>query len=277
MASEWMVNAERWNAVDKLPPDVARRAAQQTVTFLETVRDLAQAYLEGPDEKEPLHHVWDFSEMDGATLDFLLATIGEGEVRITLCGGEAKVGDTGVPGLWRVENGKAGAGSFVLARLPRCVTVLANTGLDAVPDVVNRGPDVFASPAIIEELRHQIREADFSVMPEDPVFAIELTRQPMSPGDRTALYSTLGRGKVDVELRGFSDSRIQQTAIRGLWHSTITNNIGKTLMESYVVAQIPPEVPIANEEFKDTVTKCGELIDWVSQDLERGVFGGTTA
>ena len=153
---------------------------------LETVRDLAQAYLEGPDEKEPLHHVWDFSEMDGATLDFLLATIGEGEVRITLCGGEAKVGDTGVPGLWRVENGKAGAGSFVLARLPRCVTVLANTGLDAVPDVVNRGPDVFAAPAIIEELRHQIREADFSVMPEDPVFAIELTRQPMSPGDRTA-------------------------------------------------------------------------------------------
>ena len=28
-------------------------------------------------------------------------------------------------------------------------------------------------------------------------------------------------------------------------------------MESYVVAQIPPEVPIANEEFKDTVTKWG--------------------
>lgn len=277
MASEWMVNTERWKAVDNLPPEVARRAAGETVDFLETVRNLAQNYVESAAQREPLHHVWDFSDMDGATLDFLLATIGEGEVRITLCDGEAKVGDTGIPGLWRVENGKAGAGSFVLARLPRCVTAMANLGAEVVPDVVNRSADVFAAPAIIEELRHQVGEADFSVMPEEPVFAVELTRQPLSPGDRTALYSTLGRGKVDVELRGFADARITQTAVKGLWHSTITNNVGKTLMESYVVAQIPPEVPISNEEFRDTVTKCSELIDWVAQDISRGVFGAADA
>lgn len=273
MSTQWMMNAERWRAVDNLPPEAAERAARAATAFLEEVRALAQAHLKTPDV--PLHHVWDFSGMDGAMLDFLLATVGEGEVRITLCGGEAKVGDTGVPGLWRIENGREGhAGSLVLARLPRSVEAMARQGRKDVPDVVNRSADVFAAPAILEELRHNLAEADLEELPESPAYSVELTRQPLSPGDRTALYSTLGRGKVDVELRGFADARISQTAVAGIWHSTILNNVGKTLMESYVVAAVPPEVPIAEEEFRDTVAKCTELIDWVRQDIERGVFGG---
>lgn len=66
-----------------------------------------------PADGSGLQEVWDFSHFDPKHIDFLLATLGEGEVRIKLFGGEAKAGDTSVPGLWRVQSGRSGPGEFL--------------------------------------------------------------------------------------------------------------------------------------------------------------------
>ena len=205
--------ARRWLSAPKLDPETEREAAEATIAFLTDVRSKIEAHLEdikagrAPADGSGLQEVWDFSHFDPKHIDFLLATLGEGEVRIKLFGGEAKAGDTSVPGLWRVQSGRSGQENFfVLARLPRTVQVVGTRGLDKIPQLVNPSADVFAAPAILQELQYRLDafDADAGVpdMPTDPCFMLELKRQPLSPGDMTALLSTLGQGDIDVELQG---------------------------------------------------------------------------
>ena len=97
--------ARRWLSAPKLDPETERAAAEATIAFLTDVRSKIEAHLEdikagrAPADGSGLQEVWDFSHFDPKHIDFLLATLGEGEVRIKLFGGEAKAGDTSVPGL----------------------------------------------------------------------------------------------------------------------------------------------------------------------------------
>ena len=106
--------ARRWLSAPKLDPETERAAAEATIAFLTEVRSKIEAHLEdikagrAPADGSGLQEVWDFSHFDPKHIDFLLATLGEGEVRIKLFGGEAKAGDTSVPGLWRVQSGRSG-------------------------------------------------------------------------------------------------------------------------------------------------------------------------
>ena len=92
-----------------------------------------------------------------------------------------------------------------------------------------------------------------------------------------ALYSTLGRGPVEVELRGMAIGKVNLTGVRGIWHSQILNTLGKTLLDAYVVAGIPPEVPLSESEWVDCLSTCADLIAWVEHDIERGTLGGKSA
>ncbi len=277
MANWSLDGARRWARLPKMAPDVEKRAAQATIAFLEDLSARIEEAVgkQSPEALESLHAVWDFESFPPEYLDFLLTTLGEGEVRIRLFGGEVKVGETGIPGLWRMQSGRTGeVNSFVLGRIPASVAATAKKGLEGIPRLVNPGTDVFAAPAILEELRHALEGARLDVLGTKPAYMVELTRQPLSQGDRRALDSTLGHGSVDVELRGFARSNLTLTSVRGIWKSTIENNAGKAFLDAYVVAGIPPEVPIAPEEFGDAVKKCRETIEWLRNDLDRGAIGG---
>ncbi len=283
MADQSLFNAaRRWADVPKLDPETERAAAEATVAFLKAVEaevtgHLGKVETEGKDAEE-LHVVWDFEAFDPRHLDFLLATLGEGDVRIKLCEGEVKVADTGVPGLWRMQSGRDGqVNSFILARIPKAVRAVASEGKGAVPAIVNGGANVFAAPAILNELQHTLETTDLETLTDTPAFMVELTHQPMSPGDMNALYSTLGRGPVEVELRGMAIGKVNLTGVRGIWHSQILNTLGKTLLDAYVVAGIPPEVPLSESEWVDCLSTCADLIAWVEHDIERGTLGGKPA
>jgi len=53
----------------------------------------------------------------------------------------------------------------------------------------------------------------------------------------------------------------------------LINNAGKELLEGYVTAYLPPEVPSAWEALEDAHTRCQELIQWMQDDLARGAIG----
>lgn len=280
MSNTPMQDALKWMDMPELDPETERQAALDTIDFLQQVKARVAKELklikEGKARADglDLHEIWDFSNLRASSIDFLLATLGAGEVRITLYGGEAKVADTSVPGLWRMQMGRENQhNSFVLGRLPRTVVVTAQGGQTQVPNLVNPGTDVFAAPAILNELNHELRNINFDELSDQPAYMVELMRQPLSPGDYTALFSTLGKGDIEVELNGFAKARLTLTGVRGIWHSIIRNNADKTLLDAYVVAGIPPEVPISVEEFEDTMHKCDDLIEWVQHDLDRGVIG----
>ena len=99
--------ARRWQNAPELDPETERRAALATIDFLADVRGKLSQHLDdmakgnAAEDGSDLHAVWDFSGFDPKHLDFLLPTIGEGEVKILLFNGEARAADTGVPGLRR--------------------------------------------------------------------------------------------------------------------------------------------------------------------------------
>ena len=142
---------------------------------------------------------------------------------------------------------------------------------------MNPSADVFAAPAILEELGHELKEETASgrieKLSDDPAFMVELQRQPLSPGDMTALLSTLGTGDIEVELQGFAHSRFTRTRVKNLWRSRIINNSGKTLLDAFVIARVPPEVPVSAEEFPEAVRKCTDLIEWIRP--EENILPGT--
>lgn len=267
--------AERWAKMPELDAATERAAALNAVKFLKDVGAKLEAAAKNPTEGEALHAVYDFCEFDPRHIDFLLAVLGEGEVRITLCKGDAKVADTGIPGLWRMQVGRGGeSNAFVLGRIPRAVETVAAEGETVVPErLAISGGVTFAAPAILAELAHLRQTADVESLPVGIPPMVELTRQPLSPDDLTALYATLGTGNVEVDCLGFAKSRIMSTKIQGVWLSRIVNNVGKNLLEAYVVAKIPPEIPVSVEEFADGAQKCRELAEWLEHDLERGVLG----
>ena len=102
---------------------------------------------------------------------------------------------------------------------------------------------------------------------------VELTRQPLAPGDQAYLAGVLGMGEIDVRLSGFADSRIRSTKVRGIWHTQILNHAGKGLLDAYVVGLLPAEVPASPDELEETVAKCREIIGWMEEDQARGALG----
>ncbi|MBP3439439.1 MAG: hydrogenase expression/formation protein [Sutterella sp.] len=276
MSSLTLEGAGVWAEVPRMAPETERRAALAAAAFLKEVGARVQEAREaaretGKQALSDLHEIYDFSRFDPEWMPFVLAALGRGEVRIALHDGLVRIEETGVPALWRMKIGASE--SFVLSRVPLCVRKEALEGDETVGRIVNGGPDVFAAPAILEELRRAQSEIDWSAIPEDPVFMTELSRQPLSPGDARALLSTLGTGTIEAEITGFARSVIQRTRVRGIWHSRLFNNAGKTLLDAYVAAVIPPEVAASSEAFADTEAKCREIAEWLEADLARGAIG----
>lgn len=248
-------------------------AARETKAFLEDIAKAANdARAEGtPEAAKSLHRVWDFSQFTPKTIPFLIASVGTGEVRIVMHDGLVKMEETSIPALWRVQLGANQ--SFVLALIPPSVVAIAsrNAPTLTIPEETPEG--VFAGPAILEELKAALDQADTSTYSEKPGHMVELTRQPLAPGDQAYLAGVLGMGEIDVRLSGFADSRIRSTKVRGIWHTQILNHAGKGLLDAYVVGLLPAEVPASPDELEETVAKCREIIGWMEEDQARGALG----
>lgn len=258
-----------WNFVKSLPPELEREAARGLLDFLDELDGrLAEALAtEDAAVLEDLHEVYGFERFKPEWLDYILPAIGRGDVQIELHGGLVKMEETGIPALWRMQMGTND--SFILGRVPLCVRREAEKGEERIGRIVNNNADVFAAPAIIEELNEGLAHVDWRTLPEDPVFMVELNRQPLGPGDAKALLSTLGRGEVECRIAGFCQARIVRTNVRGLWHSKLLNNAGRELLDAYVCAAIPPEVAAPKESFADAREKIAEMREWIERDLTR--------
>lgn len=262
-------NSSRWANV-RLDPETERKAAQATYDLLSRVKALAAQAREEQKEAE-LFWQKPFSDFDAEHLDFILATVGSGDVRIVIDNERVKLEETSIPALWRVQ--EDGVDSFVLSLLPPVV----GQAIDQVPtafDIPAPTPqDVFAAPSILSELKATLEQTDVTVLTHDPAYMVELTRQPLIMNDRAYLTSVLGEGNIDIDISGFANAHIRNTNVRGIWNNHLVNNAGKPLLDSYVVAFIPPEVPSAPEELDDTVRMADETMTWIADDLERGTLG----
>ena len=83
-----------WTGPD-LKPEEEKCAAQKTLAVLEEMADVFKKA--GEDAKNELHWIMDLGRLDAGTNRFLKQTLGRGEVKISLCGGEAVAEETEIP------------------------------------------------------------------------------------------------------------------------------------------------------------------------------------
>lgn len=256
-----------WEGPD-LDREEEKRAADMTLALLD---ELDGVYARTKLTDAPLHWIRDLGAMTSDMRRFLFNTLGVGEVRITLHGGQAVVTETKIPGLWRLQIGAQE--SLVAALLPRCVDVLLDNGLDHIPLPEHKPEGLFVAIPLLTEIEDSIKHTDLSSITGEIVKQIDMVRQPMTPADKTFILTTLGEGPVSIELMGFADSRIFSTKVKGVWRTVILSPTGKTLLHSLSVARIPPEVPASVEDLDDATAKIAEIREWLEHDLQSGHLG----
>lgn len=269
MTSPLHNSSARWANVH-LNRETEHKAAVETLVLLNAINDQAKKAVKHHGEKS-LDWQFSFAQFTPAHIDFILATVGSGEVRINIDNGRVRIEETAIPALWHVqENGEH---RLELALIPP--TVLS--AIERIsPEFILPPPTsdgVFAAPSILMQLQASLEKTDIATISHDPAHMIELTRQPLAPADRDYLKKVLGEGTIEIWLSGFANTNIRSTNIRGIWSSHLLNNAGKELLDSYIVACIPPEVPVAPEELEDTIRITSETIHWIENDIQQGRLG----
>lgn len=254
------LTSKRWAAVE-LTPEAEHAAATATRDFLERVR---KALEEAGNRTDVILEV-PFSDFTAQALQFLLAAIGTGEVRI-VCG-NTRAEETGIHGLWRVQ--EDGIDRFEVTRLPPFVKASLSQKMLALEGL--QPPEgAFAAPAILQQLARAQQSTDLERVSFDPAYTIELSRQPLGPADDHFMSEVLGQGAIDIGISGFADANLQSTAMKGIWRSKIFNKAGKALFDAYVVATLPPEVANDSDEMAQGAAQCRDALAWINEDLDAG-------
>lgn len=251
-----------------LDREAEKRAAHDLLDILQTVDNV---YAQTLHAHAPFEWIFDLGKLHPDSIAFVLHTLGTGEVKIDLHHGQATITETSIPGLWTLK--LANQVSLVAALLPRSVEAALNQGLDNIPEDKEQPDGLFAAQTILAELRQLIDKADLSRIPEGLIDQIDLVHQPLTPTDKSYILASVDRGPITIELIGFADSRIYSTKVRGLWRTVIQNSQGKHMLDSFVVAKIPPEVPTAREDLPLGREKLHEMQRWIQNDLARGALG----
>ena len=200
MAIGFGVSSSRWADIH-LDKETEHAAALSSVALLKQVLKAAQKATTLPFQQALCEQLTvDFETFDPKHLDFILATVASGEVRIATCGGAVKAEETQIPGLWRLEEN--GHQRFVFASLPQSVLEGVREGEYplALPEQAPEG--VFSSPAILKELASAQASCDANRMDFDPPHMVELTRQPVEKTDMQWMKSVLQCADAKHSLQG---------------------------------------------------------------------------
>lgn len=240
-------------------------ASRELLAWLKDTRAL---YEKAAETGEELYAQTCLEGRSNAFKSLLFETLGSGEIRILIDGGTVRMEETAIPALWRML--VRDKDLLVASCVPAVVLEACRKGEAAIVEPEEKPAGLFASPAILSELRAALSACDLEKIDPNAVpMAVELSRQPLSPADRTYLNAVLGKGSVEVQMKGFAKSRIEQTRIRGLWRSRILNNAGKELMDAVLVAALPSEIPTTPEDFPLAIAKLTAEIEWLERDIAR--------
>lgn len=257
------MSSNHWARVN-LDSQTEHEAALATVDFLKKIRDVLKDASFTKDE--PALTV-SFSSFNPEHLDFILATVGSGEVRATV-GEHIRLEECAIEGLWRIQ--QRGVDRFEVTKVPAVLLECLSTKMLETSSSAETVEGLFAAQAILQELSAQQKTENLDVLSSEPPYTVEISRQPLTPADGTYIEKQLGKGLIDISISGFASAHIQSTAMKGIWRNRIFNNAGKALFDAYVITKLPPEVGESPEEMRSGANRCEEILKWLEDDLQRG-------
>ena len=86
---------------------------------------------------------------------------------------------------------------------------------------------------------HEVRHALGRLIARGETTQIDLNAIPFGPGDLDHLTARLGTGEVSASIEALGPTRVQETAIPGVWLVDYYNNAGQRLALHIEIASIP--------------------------------------
>ena len=83
--------------------------------------------------------------------------------------------------------------------------------------------------------------------------SIDLRSLPLSPGDRAFLERHLGHGEVEAEVSALGPSRVQETAIHGVWWVRHYNSNDEVMAEFLEITHCPDIIRAHPADVRDSL------------------------
>jgi len=205
----------------------------------------------------------DISGLNAENRELVNQILGEGEVSLKYNDADinARMQESVLAGIWRTFYFNEG-GHVVRDLIEVCdVPVLARRAPDpaSASDLRRNGApeDVMNALPILTELAGYVE----NWQPEKAAHVINLTLLPLSEGDQGFLEEVLGAGPVETLSRGYGDCRITSTACPGIWWVRFTNSMGKQILSTLEVTEIPAVACAAQEDIDDSRRRFHELLE----------------
>jgi hydrogenase-1 operon protein HyaF len=230
--------------------------ARQAMTWL---RDAIRRYKPG---FEPL--MADISALDNENRDLVNQILGDGDVNLKYTGVfQARVQESVLAGIWRTfyldDEERVTRDLIEVSDAPYLASMPVQgsevqreslTDIDAPEGVMN-------AMSILTE----IDEKRSRYVTGNPAHVVNLTLLPLSEEDIEFLDQTLGRGPVYVLSRGYGDCHVIGTAVPNVWWVRYFNSMGKSILNSLEVVDVPSVVRAAPEDLEDSTRRLDEILE----------------
>ncbi len=130
------------------------------------------------------------------------------------------------------------------------------SGLHSIPVRVESDPGPHTEHGNAVPILHEIRHALGRLIESDAETRIDLNAIPFGPGDEERLVGLLGMGEVSASVEALGPTRVQETAVPGVWLVDYRNAEGERLALHLEVAAIPG---ILRTQREDLDTAIAEL------------------
>lgn len=188
--------------------------------------------------------------------------LGEGEVRAQV-GGEAlwSICESVLTGVWRVQL-RTADGEVVpwleVGAIPAPLLHAAERlPKGVVPLPQELPPGAMNASSLIAELT--ARSAAWVAGQENHV--INFTLLPITDVDADVLTASIGQIPLVIHSEGYGSCRIYATGLRHVWAVQYLNSMGKVILDTLEVGDVPVSARAAQEDFVDSAVRLAEMLE----------------
>ncbi len=113
------------------------------------------------------------------------------------------------------------------------------------------------APALIAEIYDKARRYQFGA----PNEVLTLSLFPLNEADTAYLPIALGEIGLELQSRGFGHCRIVATATPNTWAVQYLNGMGKVILDTLEIGDVPIATRAAAEDFVDSATRLAEILE----------------
>jgi len=145
------------------------------------------------------------------------------------------------------------------------------SSLDPIPVMIESCADT--TPAVdsqwhgnAEPVLHQVRHALARLIANGETTKIDLKAMPFGPGDLDRLLALLGTGEVQATVDALGPTRIQETAIAGVWLVDYLNTEAQRLSLQLEIATVPEILCPQPQDLDDAIAALDDRLNRDASD-----------